>query len=140
MDILVLFSSGHISRENDNVNSERADEIGLFIQRNHDNLTYYTDTMQTKNKVKPLSVLEKTVKMKEKTLYIDTMKLFTRLMVIGERELSIKESFCYELTPLPTSFFTNGQKMRKTNKAVLGNKLKKMLKVQVSLLTTFSLQ
>ena len=65
MDILVLFSSGHISRENDNVNSERADEIGLFIQRNHDNLTY-TDTMQTKNKVKPLSVLENTVKMKER--------------------------------------------------------------------------
>ena len=70
MDILVLFSSGHISRENDNVNSERADEIGLFIQRNHDNLTYYTDTMQTKNKIKPLSVLEKTVKMKEKNLYM----------------------------------------------------------------------
>ena len=69
MDILVLFSSGHISRENDNVNSERADEIGLFIQRNHDNLTY-TDTMQTKNKVKPLSVLEKPVKMKEKNLYM----------------------------------------------------------------------
>ena len=81
--------------------------------------------MQTKKKVKPLSVLQKTVKMKEKPIYIDTMKLFTRLMIIGERELSIQESLCYELTYLPTSLFTNAQKMRKTNKTVLGNCLKR---------------
>ena len=45
-------------------------------------------------------------------------------MVIGERELSISESLCYELTNLPASLFTEKQRMRKTNKAVLGKELK----------------
>ena len=81
--------------------------------------------MSTKYKIKSLSYLNKVVKVKDKAIYIDSMRLFTRLMIIGERELSLNESLSYELTHMPTSLFNNKQKMRKTNKAVLANNFKK---------------
>ena len=122
-DILVSFSSGLISRGNDGINPEKAMEVGLQIQTNHDGHNYSV-TMHTKDKVKPLSTLQKAVKVKDKIIYIDAMRLFTRLMIIGERELTLQESLRHELTPLPMSLFTDKKKMRKTNKATLGGNLK----------------
>ena len=121
--MLVSFNTGLLSRESDKINPEKAEDIGRDIQMKHDGLDY-TATMQTKNKVKPLSHLKKSVKVTDKAVYIDSMKLFTRLMVIGERELSLLDCLTHELTHLPLSLFDDKQKMRKTNKALLAASLK----------------
>ena len=122
--VMVSFNTGLVSNDDKVVNPDKATEVGLMIQESHDGLNY-EETMHSKLKVKPLTQLnKKPVKVNGKDVYIDTMKLFTRLMVIGERELSIRESLCYELTSYPTAIFDEKQCMRKTNKATLGATLK----------------
>ena len=64
-----------------------------------------TATMKTSLKVKPLANLKKSVKVKGKRVYIDHMKLFTRLMIIDKREVALQECLSYELTQLPASLF-----------------------------------
>ena len=59
-----------------------------------------------------------------KNVVIDALKLFTRLILISERETSVEESLCYELTQVPMSLYDNNQQMRKANKAALGTYLK----------------
>ena len=59
-----------------------------------------------------------------------SFQLFNRLMVISERELPIKESLEFKLTPMPMALFTENQFMRKTEKAALGNYLKKKVAPQ----------
>ena len=71
-------------------------------------------------KVKPLSHLMKTVKIKDKTLVLDSVKLFNRLVIVSQQELSVKESYEFELTAVPMSLFDKTQFMRKPNKALLG--------------------
>lgn len=121
---LVSFHTGLVSNDDTSINPEKSAEIGVMIQKSHDGMSY-EDTMHSKLKVRPLANLtKKPVKVNGKDVYIDTLKLFTRLMIIGERELSVKDSLCYELTPLPTALFDDKQGMRKTNKAALGTVLK----------------
>ena len=121
---LVSFNTGLVSNDDKAINPEKSAEIGVMIQESHDGMNY-EDTMHSKLKVRPLANLtRKPVKVNGKDVYIDTLKLFTRLMIIGERELNVKDSLCYELTPLPTPWFDDKQGMRKTNKAALGTVLK----------------
>ena len=122
-DVLVSFSTGLISNAMDDINPDNAYHIGADLQLQHDGMGF-SATMHTKGKVKPLSNLMKPIKVRDKDVYIDSMKLFVRLMVIGERELTLSECLSYELTHLPSSLFTDKQKMRKTNKAVLGTELR----------------
>ena len=52
-------------------------------------------------------------------------RLFNRLIIISERELTIKESLEFELRPIPMALFTENHFMKNTVKAALGNYLKK---------------
>ena len=66
----------------------------------------YQDTMLLKLKPGPLALLaRKPLMVNGKDVYIVTLKLFTRLIVIGDRELNITDCLCFQLTPLPTAFF-----------------------------------
>ena len=58
------------------------------------------------------------VKVDKNKVNIDPSKLFSRLLVVSEREGDVKEHFQYELTPIPTSLFVDDS-MRKPNKAQL---------------------
>ena len=52
--------------------------------------------------------------------------MFTHLILISERETSVEESLCYELTQVPMNLYDNNQQMRKANKAALETYLKKL--------------
>ena len=79
-----------------------------------------TSSMQVKFKVQPLSSL-RIPKVNERKLHINSLKLFNRL-IISQRDMTVKTSLEYELTPVPLSLLSNeDQKMNKANKASFCN-------------------
>ena len=121
---LVSYSSGLISSKGrDEVNAETADTVGESIQTILDGLSF-VDTISTKQKVKNLSSLKKGVEIQKQKVVSESLKLFTRLTIASQRDLTIKDSLGYELTTLPMSLFDEKQYMRKANKPNLGQYLK----------------
>ena len=119
--LLVSFSTGFTSTADDAVNPERAAEVGREMQINLDGKSV-TSTMQVKFKVQALSSLRKIPKVNEKKLHINSLKLFNRLIIISQRDMTVETSLEYELTPFPLSLFSNkNQKMNKANKAGFSN-------------------
>ncbi|KAK1890378.1 Chromosome-associated kinesin KIF4 [Dissostichus eleginoides] len=74
--------------------------------------------MEVKSKVQALSSLRKIPKINEKKIHLDSLKLFNRLIIFAQRDMTVETSLAYELTPFPLSLFSNkDQKMNKANKA-----------------------
>ena len=116
-ELLVSFSTGFTSTGNDSVNAERAAEIGMEMQIKLDRQSV-TSTMDVKTKIKALSSLRKIPKVNEKKIHLDSLKLFNRLIIFAQRDMTVETSLQYELTPFPLSLFSSkDQKMNKANKA-----------------------
>ena len=115
--MLVSFSTGFTSTGDDPVNAERAAEVGREMQKKLDGQSA-TSTMEVKSKVQALSSLRKIPKINEKRIQLDSLKLFNRLIIFAQRDMTVETSLEYELTPVPLSLFSNhDQKMNKANKA-----------------------
>ena len=104
--LLVSFSTEFTSTADDAVNAERVAEVGREMQINLDGKSV-TSTMQVKFKVQALSSLRKIPKVNEKKLHINSLKLFNRLIIISQRDMTVETSLQYELTPFPLSLFSN---------------------------------
>ena len=77
-----------------------------------------TELHGAKSKVKALSSLRKIPTVNEKKIHLDSVKLFNRLIIFAQREMTVEISLQYELTPFPLSLFSSkDQKMNKANKA-----------------------
>ena len=73
--------------------------------------------MDVKSKVKPLSSFRKLPTLDNSKIQLDSLKLFNRLIIIVQREVTLESSLQYELTPLPLSLFNaKDHKMNKANK------------------------
>lgn len=120
-DLLVSFSTGFTSTSDDAVNAETAADVGREMQVKLDGQSV-TTTMEVKFKVQTLSSLRKLPKVNEKKLYLNSLMLFNRLIIIAQRDMTVETSLKYELTPLPLSLFSNkDQRMNKPNKAGFSN-------------------
>ena len=87
-----------------------------------------TSTMEVKFKVQALSSLRKIPKLNERKIHLNSLRLFNRLIIIAQRDMTIEASLEYELTPLPLSLFSNkDHKMNKANKTVFSNTSLKVL-------------
>jgi len=87
------------------------------MQINHDGKSA-TSSMQVKFKVQPFSSLKRIPKVNERKLHVSSPKLLNRLIIISQRDMTVKISLKYELTPVPFYLFRNkDQKMNKSNKA-----------------------
>ncbi|KAI4804491.1 hypothetical protein KUCAC02_026117 [Chaenocephalus aceratus] len=74
--------------------------------------------MEVKSKVQALSSLRKIPKINEKKIHLDSLKLFNRLIIVAQQDMTVETSLAYELTPFPLSLVSNkDQKMNKANKA-----------------------
>ena len=125
--LLVSFSTGFTSTANDQVNAERAAEVGREMQKKLDGQSV-TSSMEVKFKVQPLSSLRKTPKINEKRIHVNSLRFFNRLIIIAQRDMTVEKSLEYELTPLPLSLFSSkDQKMNKANKALFSKTSLKML-------------
>ena len=58
-------------------------------------------TMDVRFKVKTLSSLRNTPKVNEKNINLNSLKLFNRLIILAQRNMSVDTSLEYELTPFP---------------------------------------
>ena len=131
--LLVSFSTGFTSTANDAVNAERAAEVGREMQTKLDGQSV-TSTMEVKFKVQALSSLRKIPKVNEKKIHLDSLKLFNRLIIFAQRDMTVEASLAYELTPIPLSLFSNkDQKMNKANKAAFSKTSLKKLTVPLDL-------
>ena len=125
--LFVSFSTGFTSTANDQVNAERAAEVGREMQKKLDGQSV-TSSMEVKFKVQPLSSLRKTSKINEKRIHVNSLRFFNRLIIIAQRDMTVEKSLEYELTPLPLSLFSSkDQKMNKANKALFSKTSLKML-------------
>jgi len=115
--LLVSFSTGFTSTGDDSVNAERAAEVGREMQIKLDGQPV-TSTMVVKSKVQALSTLRKLPLVNDKKIHLDSLKLFNRLIIVAQRDMTVELSLQYELTPFPLSLFSNkDHKMNKPNKA-----------------------
>ena len=84
----------------------------------------FTSKFSVKMKCKNFDVLKQRVKVNNKAVILVSFKLFQRLSLAAERQLSLVDSLSYELTILPTSIFDDHHFMRESKKFRLGNFLK----------------
>ena len=61
--------------------------------------------MSRKNKLKTLRTLREGPKVNGNKLTMDSMKLFSRIVVVSEHDFKTAEALKFELTPLPMSLF-----------------------------------
>ena len=109
------------------INCDRAFEIGNYIQSSIDIMSYNEAIIKASRKVKSLVTLEKAIKVGGRNVHMDNTVLFSRLIILTQREQNINGVIQYELTQVPTSLFDNKGFMRKANKASYG---KDVLKVK----------
>ena len=103
--LLVSFSTGFTSNANDAVNAERAVEVGREMQMKLDGKSV-TSTMEVKFKARALSSLRNFPRVNEKKVHLNSIKLFNRLVIFAQRDMTVKTSLEYELTPFPLSLFS----------------------------------
>ena len=101
-NVLVSFLTGFLSTEVDNVNADKAVNIGKNIQIKVDGQVP-TAKMETKCKVQPLAVLRNVATASHTNTQLNAMKFFNLLIISAQREANIENSLEYELTPLPMS-------------------------------------
>ena len=72
-----------------------------------------TSTMDVKSKIQAMSSLRKISMVNEK-IHFDPLKLFNRLIIFAQRDMTVETILQYELTPILLSMFSNrDQKMNK---------------------------
>ena len=114
-ELLVSFSTKFTSTADDSVNAEIAAEVEMEIQIKLDGQSV-TSTIDVKSKIKALSSLRKSPLVNKKKMQLDSLKLFHRLIIFAQRDMTVEINLQYELTPFPLSLFINkDQKMNKAN-------------------------
>ena len=65
--------------------------IEINLQKELDGLTF----IDKKGKVQNLSLLKNTIKLNDKRVFVDSIKLFHRLILVSDREITIQMSLRY---------------------------------------------
>ena len=121
---LKSISSGLTAAEEDCINCDQTEEVGKSINEKLDNVIVSNASMKRKDQVRTLVSLKVGVRIENENVYVDPTLLFSRLLVLVEREENMMKYFSYELTPIPTSLFENGM-MRKASKSNLAKAVTK---------------
>jgi len=79
--LLISFSTGFTSTEDDAFDTKRVAEVGKEMQINLDGKSV-TSTMQVKFKVQPLSSLRKIPNVNKKKLHTNPLKFFNQSLII----------------------------------------------------------
>ena len=122
--LLRSIATGVTSTEADGINCDDAEAVGEAIQKQLTGVSYSKATLKKKDRIKTLESLEVGVRIDKEKVHVDPLLLFSRLLVVIEREENIRSYFQYELTTVPTLLFQDSM-MRKSSKAKLGQALKK---------------
>lgn len=120
-DRLVNVVNGHLAP--DTVNVQNAVEIGELMAVKFQQKLPGGFYDPIKKSVITLEVLQKGVKLGDRTLY-DMEKLYARMLVVSQqRHINLEDLLSFELAPFPFSLFDEFGEMRSGNKAALVPKL-----------------
>ena len=113
-------SSGLVSKcTHDEVNCEKAEELGDQIQNKLDKVAVTNAKISRKDQLLPLKSLSNSIKVEGKAVSINPTLLFTRLSAIVQREEeNVENYFSFEMTHEPMALFKEGY-MRKPDKPAL---------------------
>ena len=116
-------STGIACNNTDLIDCDTAEEVGDKILKAMDDKFYPDCRVKKVECAKTLASLSTKVEVADKKLPVDAAVLFSRLLIVLQRQPQIAPLFNHELTALPASFFKNGM-MRKVDKSVLAKYLK----------------
>jgi hypothetical protein len=86
---LIPYTTGLISQKgNDEANPEEC--LSNFLWNRSPEGTGWVNSHQQKGKVQNLSLLKKTMKFNDKQVFVDSIKLFQRLVLVSHREITIQ--------------------------------------------------
>ena len=122
--LLRSIATGLTVTERDGINCDKAEKIGQPIQDQLDSISITEATIKKKDQIETLELLKMGVEIDKEKIHVDLMLLFSRILVLIEREEEIREYFRFERATFPTSLFKNGI-MQKTNKSKLARASKK---------------
>jgi len=117
-------SSGVAASHSDGINCHEAEAVGARIMSKMDDVVFTDVVLKKIDQAKTLEHIGNKVLIGTKKLVLDCTILFSRLLVIIQRNTDIEPFFRYELTATPTALFTDTS-MRKCVKSVLAKELKK---------------
>lgn len=117
-------STGLVARDEDNINCDAAEAVGARIQLKLDKVAFNTIVMKKADRATTLrEITGKLISVPGSSkLPVHSTVLFSRLLVIIQREPNISSLFKYELAAVPTALF-NGESLRKTVKSQLAKTL-----------------
>ena len=98
------------------MNCDETEAIDKAIQTKLDDLKFSEAKIKRKDQMITPASLKDTVKVKNRSIWLDPSQLFSQLILLIERYDDIKPYFQYELTPIPTSLFKDNM-TRKAKKA-----------------------
>ena len=116
-------ATGVTATEEDRINCDTAENIGQEIQNKLDGLPFTETKVKRNDQIRTLKILKVGVQIGKEKVNVDPLLLFSRLLLLVEREEDVKSYFRYELTSIPTSLFENGM-MRKPTKSNLAKSIK----------------
>ncbi|CAD6231375.1 GSCOCG00012225001-RA-CDS, partial [Cotesia congregata] len=115
---LICIANGIVASED--VNCQRAFEIGEDLITNIIGSDFQRLSFQRKNKVLPFSAMTSTIEVDKTRVVINPLLLFQRMCISRETVGDVKEYLSYELAPFPLSLFAKDG-MRKGTKSSLFN-------------------
>ena len=122
-DIPVLRSLSTGITATEDINCDRAEEVGYKIQTSLDNKPYTEAKIKRKDHIRTLLDLLPGVTVGKKAIHVDPTTLFLRCVEVAKRLGSdFRAFFQYEMCSVPTSLFKDNC-MLKTQKSVLAAKL-----------------
>ena len=106
--LLRSIATGLTATEGDGINCDKAEKIGQAIQDQLDGISITETTTKKKDQIRTLKLLKMGVEIDKEKIHVDPTLLFSKLLVLIEREEEIREYCRFELTAFPTSLFKMG--------------------------------
>ena len=103
---------------NEDVNCDNAEAIGMAIQEKLNNVSLHAAGIKKSDLAVTLNFINPTLTIGDDKVVIDSLILFSRLIVLMQRDHDVSSFFEYELSVIPTSLFKDNI-MRKPSKSSL---------------------
>ena len=91
--LLRSIATGLTVTEGDGINCDKAEKIGQPIQDQLDSISITEATIKKKDQIETLELLKMGVEIDKEKIHVDLMLLFSRILVLIEREEEIREYF-----------------------------------------------
>ncbi|KAF4526696.1 hypothetical protein B566_EDAN015334 [Ephemera danica] len=122
-ELLISLSTGVAA--NTSINCHNAREVGEEVISKIVGHEISTLKLQHKDKVKNLTSVAQSIKIRDEVMCVDPTLLFSRILCLTPTPSDMKEYFSYELAPKAPALFDSENFMRKSCKSALATEIKR---------------